>query len=136
MSKQHPPAPTASTVGPCPTIIQIVGHPGTGRLPRAIAPPDHPLCVIESETYSTHVLAYINEISSKNIYQSAISTFFSQLHVSKNCNKKENCFRATSTVQLVLSRIVLIIMTLRSAMLHQRHDALLVENMKLSTSAK
>ena len=42
MSKQPPPAPTASTVGPCPTIIQIVGCPGTGSLPRTIAPPDHP----------------------------------------------------------------------------------------------
>ena len=32
MSKQTtPPAPTASTVGPCPTVIQIVGRPGTGR---------------------------------------------------------------------------------------------------------
>ena len=30
MSKQPPPAPTASAVGPCPTIIQIVGRPGTG----------------------------------------------------------------------------------------------------------
>ena len=30
MSKPPPPAPTASTVGPCPTIIQIVGRPGTG----------------------------------------------------------------------------------------------------------
>ena len=29
MSKQPPPAPTASAVGPCPTIIQIVGRPGT-----------------------------------------------------------------------------------------------------------
>ena len=28
MSKQPPPAPTASAVGPCPTIIQIVGRPG------------------------------------------------------------------------------------------------------------
>ena len=27
---------------PCPTIIQIVGRPGTGGLPRAIAQPDHP----------------------------------------------------------------------------------------------
>ena len=27
---------------PCPTIIQIVGRPGTGSLPRTIAPPDHP----------------------------------------------------------------------------------------------
>ena len=25
MSKQTPPAPTASAIGPCPTIIQIVG---------------------------------------------------------------------------------------------------------------
>ena len=43
MSKQPPPAPTASAVGPCPTLIQIVGRPGTGTLPRTIAPPDHPL---------------------------------------------------------------------------------------------
>ena len=42
MSKQPPPAPTANAVGPCPTITQIVGRPGTGSLPRTIAPPDHP----------------------------------------------------------------------------------------------
>ena len=42
MSKQPPPAPTANAVGPCPTVIQIVGRPGTGRLLRAIAPPDRP----------------------------------------------------------------------------------------------
>ena len=42
MSKQAPPAPTASAAGPCPTIIQTVGRPGTGSLPRTIAPPDHP----------------------------------------------------------------------------------------------
>ena len=42
MSKQPPPAPTASAVGPCPTVIQVVGRPGTGSLPRTIAPPDHP----------------------------------------------------------------------------------------------
>ena len=41
MSKQPPPAPTASAIGPCPTIIQI----GTGSLPRTITPPDHPLLV-------------------------------------------------------------------------------------------
>ena len=29
MSKQPPPAPTASAVGPCPTVNQIVGRPGT-----------------------------------------------------------------------------------------------------------
>ena len=37
-----PPAPTASAVGPCPPVIQIVGRPGTGSLPSTIAPPDHP----------------------------------------------------------------------------------------------
>ena len=42
MSKQPPPAPTASAVGPCPTVIEIVGRPGTGSLPSTIAPPDHP----------------------------------------------------------------------------------------------
>ena len=41
MSKQPPPAPIASAIGPCPTIIRIVGRPGTGRLPRTFAPPDH-----------------------------------------------------------------------------------------------
>ena len=41
MSEQAPPAPTASVIGPCPTIIQIVGHTGTGNLPRTIAPSDH-----------------------------------------------------------------------------------------------
>ena len=39
MSKPTLPAPTASTAGPCPTIIQIVGRPGTGSLPSTIAPP-------------------------------------------------------------------------------------------------
>ena len=41
-SKQSPPAPTTSAVGPCPTVIQIVGRPGTGSLPSTIAPPDQP----------------------------------------------------------------------------------------------
>ena len=41
-SKQPPPAPTASAVGPCPTVIQSVGRPGTGSLPSTFAPPDHP----------------------------------------------------------------------------------------------
>ena len=43
MSKQPPPAPTASAVGPYPTVIKIVGRPGTGSFPSTIAPPDHPL---------------------------------------------------------------------------------------------
>ena len=42
MSKPPPPAPTASAIGHCPTVIKIVGRPGTGSLPRTIASPDHP----------------------------------------------------------------------------------------------
>ena len=42
MSKPPPPAPTARAVGPCPTVIKIVGRPGTGSLPSTFAPPDHP----------------------------------------------------------------------------------------------
>ena len=42
MSKPPPPAPTASAIGPCPTVIKFVGRPGTGRLPSTIAPPDQP----------------------------------------------------------------------------------------------
>ena len=38
ISKQPPPAPTASTIGLCPTVIQIVGPTGTGSLPSTIAP--------------------------------------------------------------------------------------------------
>ena len=36
MSKQPPSAPTASAVGPCPTVIQIVGRPGTGGSGRVV----------------------------------------------------------------------------------------------------
>ena len=43
MSKPPPPTPTASAIGPCPTVTKIVGRPGTGSLPSTIAPPDHPL---------------------------------------------------------------------------------------------
>ena len=42
MSKPPLPAPTACAIGPCPTVIKIVGRPGTGSLPITIAPPDHP----------------------------------------------------------------------------------------------
>ena len=58
MSKQPPPAPTATAVGPCPTIIQIVGRPGTGRLPRTIAPLDylHPPWGLEERVHNMYLL--------------------------------------------------------------------------------
>ena len=48
MSKQPPPAPTARAVGPSPTIIQIVGRPGTGSLLSTIAPLHHPKKINEA----------------------------------------------------------------------------------------
>ena len=39
VSKQPPPASTTSAIGPCHTVIKIVGRPGTGSLPSTIALP-------------------------------------------------------------------------------------------------
>ena len=63
MSKQPPPQPTASAVGPCPTVIQIVGHPGTGNLPSIITPPGHPLFNLytHSETTNRKILIRIQK---------------------------------------------------------------------------
>ena len=60
MSEQPPPAPTASAVGPCPTVIQIVGRPGTGSLPRTIAPRKLILCSKNAwlPTHLVHLLAF------------------------------------------------------------------------------
>ena len=54
MSKQAQPAPTASAIGPCPTVIKIVGRPGTGGLPSTIAPPDHPRFELVLESRGKH----------------------------------------------------------------------------------
>ena len=58
MSRQPPPAPTASAVGPCPTVIQIVGRPGTGSLPSTIAPPDHPRLAEEEQELEAQVESF------------------------------------------------------------------------------
>ena len=59
MPKPPPPATTASAIGPCPIVIKIVGRPGTGSLPRAIAPPDHPQVakdiITDSQIYPRHL---------------------------------------------------------------------------------
>ena len=51
MSKQPPPAPTASAVRPCPTVIQIVGRPGPGSLPRTIAAPPPPPSIKQQQPH-------------------------------------------------------------------------------------
>ena len=67
MSKQPTPAPTASAKGPCPTIIKTVGHPGTGSLPRAIAPPDHPHGVYISQLiHFARVSSHVDDFNTRN----------------------------------------------------------------------
>ena len=67
MSKQPPLTPTASAVGPCPTIIQIVGRPGTGSIPRTITPPDHPLEVLGKLPFHVYDRNNVCRISSLKV---------------------------------------------------------------------
>ena len=61
MSKPPPPAPTASAIDPCPTVIEIIGSPGTGSLPSTIAPPDHPLYLLIIRPYGDGTLIFKNQ---------------------------------------------------------------------------
>ena len=117
MSKQPPPAPTTSAVGPCPTVIQIVGRPGTGSLPSTIAPPDHPLFIANTRSmfallyqFWFYILSPENEWS--KIMVAAIlgktgsSKFIARLvtiHVLlSNFMMQNNCFMIT--LRLIISR--------------------------------
>ena len=81
MSKQPPPAPTVSAVGPCPTVIQIVGRPGTGSLPSTIAPPDHP-------TSKRRLMALLKDASVwKNDYLDILSTIEENCQLCKSYTK-------------------------------------------------
>ena len=83
MSKQPPPAPTASAIGPCPTVVKIVGHPGTGSLPSTIAPPDHPIVqcrsnLVVSAKYQSVILLVSKQclhcLLTRNFKQNTVTT--------------------------------------------------------------
>ena len=82
-----PPAPTASAVGPCPTVIQIVGRFGTGSLPSTIAPPDHPEVplegIFEDNFFLTCDITY---------YQSSFLLYFSILRRITTFRNVIRCF--------------------------------------------
>ena len=61
MSKQPPPAPTASAVDPCPTIIKIVGRPGTGSL-RTTRPPPIRVCYSHYNSITYHGIKYRSKV--------------------------------------------------------------------------
>ena len=67
MSKQPTPVPSESAEGPCPTVIQIVGRPGTGSLPSTIAQPDHPQYRKEACDYSERIRRLIWILDIKTI---------------------------------------------------------------------
>ena len=78
MSKQPPPAPTANAVGPYPTVIQIVGSPGTGSLPSTIAPPDHPLQILR-------VLQYKHSSSEQQLLSATLNKYVPSIRVYGKC---------------------------------------------------
>ena len=54
MSKQPPPVPTASTIGPCPTVIQISRTPRHQKFTKHLRTTRPPLCVLTGlVSYST-----------------------------------------------------------------------------------
>ena len=57
-----------NAVGPCPTVIQIVGRTGTGILPSAIAPPDHPRATRSTACNQGIPCSKIKNSCSKNQY--------------------------------------------------------------------
>ena len=83
MSKPPPPAPTASAIGPCPTIIQIVGRPALEVYP---APSHHP-------TTPGYVMNYVDllPLACKEAIPSAS---FRRITVVKKKHKKNSLFPA------------------------------------------
>ena len=60
---------TASAIGPCPTVIQFVGRPGTGSLPSTIAPPDHPFSVIKPYERIQNEFGHMTKMTATPIYE-------------------------------------------------------------------
>ena len=79
MSKPPPSAPTVSAIGPCPTVIKIVGRPGTGSLPSTIAPPDHPVVIFVKDRCLTKVTTRIGDFKCPLSKSTAIMTVIFQL---------------------------------------------------------
>ena len=97
MSKQSPSAPTASAVGPCPTIIQTVGRTGTGSLPRTIARPDHPPAINEVDESlgidGQTVVLRGTVLISVFIVADSVQTRQFQEHLEFSYWRKPNCLR-------------------------------------------
>ena len=102
MSKPPPPAPTASAIGPCPTVIKIVGRPGTGSLPSTIAPADHPINEIatfhnggtSSSKYATLIISvfFLLQKIMKTVLLSISFQIILLLFIFSICSQKEATF--------------------------------------------
>ena len=106
MSKQPPPAPTASAVGPCPTVIQIVGRPGTGSLTSTIAPPD--LDIIEAEKKimkCTYMVKHTSSIPLVLLYIKLLILMVADLCHLVLCEKTKWHRPATIYIKLATNRV-------------------------------
>ena len=87
LSKQPPPASTASAVGPCTAAIQIVGRTGTGSLPSTIAlnpappPPPHPNYFIAGRSKAAFLFGFFGD------FRCGVPLFIVILVVYKNKNR-------------------------------------------------
>ena len=93
ISKQSPPAPTASAVGPCPTVIKIVGRPSIGSLPSTFTPHDHPLSQIyisKSKTLHVKIPRVQQQPSSHDCRLFAIANVIEFCHSPNSFNSKNN----------------------------------------------
>ena len=84
MSKQTPPVPNASAICPCPTMI-LVGRPGTGSLPKPIAPPDHLHFILgRNNTHLVHIVFSIS-CNCHLTLQTPITTAADAVHIFFHC---------------------------------------------------
>ena len=104
MSKPPPPAPTASAIGPCPTVIKNVGRPGTGSLPSTIAPPDHPCENLVLHKISHEVSRVFNDEKSTNCRQADQVTKIIGKH-SNSLARKGRVQRATAAQEQFHERL-------------------------------
>ena len=92
MSEQ-PSTPTASAEGPCPTVIQIVGRPGTGSLSSTTAAPDHPIPFRET---GSKICTYSDMMT----YNDCNHYYYEVSKASYNLNKKryEELYKSEMTI--------------------------------------
>ena len=106
MSKQPPPVPTASAVGPCPTVSQIVGRPSTGSLPSTIAPPDHPHKIKKSVKFQGDTLNFCDFIQ---VFVFTTNHHLKCIHIPSGVYKIDGLSGTSNTTEVLLGSSTFIV---------------------------